>query len=121
QRHTLACSWLTPVVFDDEAMPIEDPDLRDALAHLDGAADQGRGHRVAIRVDGDVALDVDSSVVEVVDLGHECRQGIQVRSLGCEELEGRLRERLPRAIVDSVAPPRNCAFRSSMSANSRPA
>ena len=43
-------------------------------------------HRVAMRIDVDVALDVDEAVVERVDLRHEERQRMQVRAFGGEEL-----------------------------------
>ena len=61
------------------------------LADLELPADEGLGHRVAVPVDADVALDVDDAVVQGVDLGDPERQRPQVRPLGGEELSRRSR------------------------------
>ena len=70
----------------DEPGPVVDVDAIFGLADLELTPDQQIGHRVAMPVHIDVALDVDEAMMERVDLRDEERQRTQVRPFGGEEL-----------------------------------
>jgi hypothetical protein len=91
-------------VLGEHAVTVVDPDTPRGLPDLDLATDQDRGHRVAIEVEVDVALDVDPARVHVVDFGDVDRQGAQRRLLRRPQLDRRGLQASPVLTVDAVAP-----------------
>ena len=84
----LAQARLVGGVLGDELLAVEDPDLVEALPDLHLAVDEGRGHRVAVGVQQNVALAVHAPVVALPDLGDVQRQGTEQGLLGREQLDG---------------------------------
>jgi len=63
-----------------------DVDLILRFPDLELPADQQPGHRVPVSMDGDVAFDIDQTVMERVDLRDEQRQGLEMGPFRGEEL-----------------------------------
>jgi hypothetical protein len=88
----------------DLARAVADDDAVRGLAHLEPAANERRRHGVAIRVEGDVALDIDEPLMDQIGLGDPAGQPAQGRVLGGKELARGGLELPLGALVDAITP-----------------
>src|SRR5262245_56123450 len=70
-----------PPMAGDLAAATVDDDLGGMLVHTHRLSDQSLWHRVAVRVDRDVAVQIDNALENLVDRRQHARQGLKMRLL----------------------------------------
>src|SRR5260370_29467144 len=94
-----------PAVGDEVAGIELNLDLVLGLAHLDAAANPGDWNGVAVGMQRNVALDIDGTLMQPVDLGNPDLQRLQLMLLDGEQLAGNRVEVFLKGRVDAIAPP----------------